>query len=239
MDFTSLGITKELIALRECRMIDMSTDMGHELAFVRRVLPEGLTHYQMVREQRKKFINLRDSADELIGLLVADCDRDVCEIAPRYYEDHESDYRALSKAGLLEISWADNKPYIVQITNNGREYVEGTFSLEETLRIENNPTINNVIYGSSAFSSSHAVAEANNKVTLGVAIQAIIDMDIDAVVKEKAEAALKELDSASKARDKTTFAEKLERAASIAKSTSRLADVMLPFIHTALQQLLA
>ena len=93
MDFTSLGITKELIALRECRMIEMSTDMGHELAFVRRALPEGLTHYQMVREQRKKFINLRDSADELIGLLVADCDRDVCEIAPRYYEDHENGCR--------------------------------------------------------------------------------------------------------------------------------------------------
>lgn len=238
-DFTEWNITGDLIVLRDCGMIDMQTDMSHTLAFVRKLLPVGREHYQEVRWERKRLVYLRDSADELIGRLVSDCDRSGDDIPPECHEDRMSDYQALGKAGLLEVTWADNKPYHVKITDMGRAYVEGDFPVEAAVKIENNPIFNNVNYGSDATSKSSATAEANVNVTLGMTIQALIDMDIEDSLKEEAEMALKELDGTAKAKDKTGFAEKLERAASIAKSTSTLASVMLPFFQTAIQNLLS
>lgn len=238
-DLTAWNLSDDLIVLRDCGMIDMQTDMSHTLAFVQKLLPGGREHYQKVRRERKSFVHLRDSADELIGRLVSDCDRDGGDIPPECYEDRLSDYQTLSRKGLIKVIWADDKPYHVQIMDMGREYVEGDFPLEAAVKIENNPTFNNVNYGPSATSSSNATAETSATVTLGMTIQSLIDMDIEDSLKEMAEAALKELDSAAKSKDKTGFAEKLERAASIAKSASTLAGVMLPFFQTAIQNLLS
>lgn len=237
-DFTNWDITDDLVVLRECGMIDMQTDMSHTLAFVRRLLPEGRNHYQEIRRKRRSFVSLGDSADELIGLLVADCDRS-CSNAPlKYYEGRMGDYQALSRTGLLKVMWGDNGPYNAQITDKGWEYVEGDFPTEVLMKIENNPTFNNVVFGSDASSTSSATAETKCNITLGMTIQVIVDMDIEDELKEEAETALKELDAAAKTKDKVSFAEKLEKAASIAKSASALAGVMLPFFEVALQHLL-
>lgn len=237
-DFTDWSITDDLLVLRDCRMIDMQTDWGQTLAFVQRLLPLGREHYTKVRKTRKSCANLRDSADELIGRLCVDCDKDGGDVPPRYYEGRVDDYRSLSKAGLLDIMWADNKPYHVRITNKGFEYVEGDFMMEATVNIENNFTNNNVINGGSASANAEALAEASGTVTLGATIQALLDTDLEAEVKEEAEVSLKELDAAARNEDKSGFAEKLEHAASIAKSTSSLAGIMLPFFKTAIQQFL-
>lgn len=237
-DFTEWGITDDLLVLRDCGMIDMQTDWGQTLAFVRCLLPLGRDHYTKARKARKRCANLRDSADELIGRLCADCDKDGSDVPPKYYEDRLDDYRALSRAGLLDVMWADNRPYHVRITDKGFEYVEGDFMMEATVNIENNFTNNNVINGGSASANAEASAEASSAVTLGMTIQALLDTELEAEVKEKAEASLKELDAAARNKDKSGFAEKLERAASIAKSTSVLAGIMLPFFKTAIQQLL-
>ena len=110
--------------------------------------------------------------------------------------------------------------------------------VEATVNIENNFTNNNVISGGSASTNAEASAEANGSVTLGMTIQTLLDTSLEAEVKEKAEASLKELDAAARDKDKLSFAEKLEHAASIAKSTSALAGIMLPFFKTAIQQFL-
>lgn len=82
-DFTEWGITADLIVLRYCSMIDMQSDMSLTLAFVQRLLPKGREHYQEVRRERRRFLGLRDHADELIGLLAADCDRQGCDDPPK------------------------------------------------------------------------------------------------------------------------------------------------------------
>lgn len=237
-DFADWGITDDLLVLRDCGMIDMQTDWGQTLAFVQRLLPMGREHYTNVRKARKRCASLRDSADELIDRLCVDCDKGGGDVPPRYYEGRIDDYRSLSNAGLLDIMWADNRPYHVRVTDKGFEYVEGNFMIEAAVNIENNFTNNNVINGGSASANAEATAEASNAVTLGMTIQTLLDTDIDAEVKEKAEASLKELDAAARNKDKSGFAEKLERAAGIAKSTSALAGIMLPFFKTAIQQLL-
>lgn len=237
-DFTNWDITDDLVVLRDCGMIDMQTDMSHTLAFVQRLLPEGRNHYREIRRKRRSFVSLRDSADELIGLLVADCDRYGSDVPLKYYEGRMGDYQALSRAGLIKVMWGDNGPYNAQITNKGWEYVEGDFPTEVLMKIENNPTFNNVVFGPDASSTSSATAVTKCNITLGMTIQAIVDMDIEGELKEEAETALKELDVAAKTKDKASFAEKLEKAASIAKSASALAGVMLPFFEVALQHLL-
>lgn len=121
----------------------------------------------------------------------------------------------------------------------GRAYVEGIFPVEATVIIENNPIINNTNYGSSATSNSSAASETNTHITLGMTIQTIVDMDIEEGLKEEAEKVLRELDAAAKAKDKSGFVNKLEHAASIAKSASALASTMLPFFQTAIQHLLS
>ena len=237
-DFTDWGITDDLLVLRDCGMIDMQTDWGQTLAFVQRLLPLGREHYTMARKVRKRSANLRDSADELIGRLCTDWDKDSSDVPPKYYEDRLDDYRALSRAGLLDVMWADNRPYHVRVTDKGFEYVEGNFMMEATVNIENNFTNNNVINGGSASANAEASAEASGNVTLGMTIQALLDADVESEAKERAEASLKELDAAARNKDKTSFAAKLEHAASIAKSTSSLAGIMLPFFKTAIQQFL-
>lgn len=237
-DFTDWNITDDLVVLRDCGMIDMESDASLTLAFVHRLLPKGREHYQEVRRERRHFVSLRDPADELIGILVTDCDRCGCDVPPKYYDNRLSDYQALSRNGLIKVFWAEDKPYHVQITDMGRDYVEGDFPMEEPVKIEYNPTINNVNCGPTATSSSRATSETNANITLGMAIQALIDMEIEDGLKDEAETALKELDAAAKTKDTTGFAEKLEHAASIAKSASSLASVMLPFVQAAIQNLL-
>ena len=134
-DYTDWDITDDLVVLRDCGMIDMQTDMNHTLAFVRRLLPEGRNHYQEIRRKRRGFVRLRDSADELIGLLVADCDRYGIDDPLKYYEGRLGDYQALNRAGLLKVMWGDSAPYHVQITDAGWEYVEGDFLTEAPMKI--------------------------------------------------------------------------------------------------------
>lgn len=234
-DLTNWGIADDLVVLRDCGMIDMQTDMSHTLAFVQRLLSEGREHYQSVRKERKQFVNLRDPADELIGRIAADYDASGGIIPPKYYGNRIDDYRSLSKAGLLKITWADNEPYHVEMTDKGWEYIEGNFPKEDRVLIDFRP----VVQGGSATASANASATTSNAVSLGMSIGSIIDLDdINEELKQQAQDALKKLDEAAKSENKADFAEKLERAASIAKSASTLAGAMLPFFQTAIQHFL-
>lgn len=138
-------------------------------------------------------------------------------------------YAELSRNGLIEVQWADDAPYIVSVTDKGRSYAEGWFldANESGVMIE---ITNNNINNNSA--------DANIKdVTLGATVSSLIDLDIDATIKEDAERAVKELDDAAKSKNITKFSEKLEELASIAKSSTGIASAVLPFVGTALSAL--
>ena len=89
------------------------------------------------------------------------------------------------------------------------------------------PVINNNV-------SATANAEAEIKdVTIGAIVGAILDLDIEQNLKDDAQEAVKQLEKAAKDKDKTKFAEKLEKVASIAKSSAEIASIVLPFVQTA------
>lgn len=129
-DFTNLGISSAFIALREMGMIKMTTDIGNHLVFFQAMLSTGAEHYDKARSDRRRFVAIDDSADELI-MALATQDKTFKESSrPRLLSTNlsgEENYHDLQDAGLLDIQWADDEPYIVTITNKGRSYAEGWF----------------------------------------------------------------------------------------------------------------
>lgn len=59
------------VALRDAGMIEMQTDWNQSLVMFQRITPSGLDHYRQVHKARRSYIALNDSADELIGAIVA------------------------------------------------------------------------------------------------------------------------------------------------------------------------
>jgi hypothetical protein len=239
LDLTNLGLTHAFVALKSKGFLQMETDMGEELAFVQQVSPAGDEHYDKARKARRGFCTISDDADELMMLLAAE-DKQKKERGEKRFVSANlpavEEYSELSRNGLLDIQWAANAPFFVEVTDRGRSYSEGWFlnqlNSNSQPNIEISPTFN-VSSRSDSYSSSSV-----GDITLGATIGAIIDLDIDEVTKEQSQHAVKELESAAKSGDKQGFAEKLEKVASIAKSSSELAPILLTFVKTALGILL-
>ncbi len=227
---TDLGLTKQLLSLRDQDMLAMQSDWGGNLALVQKLLAAGSKHYDRVRSARRRFCAISDEADQLLDLIYGEvkaAKTSEKNHQPTYREERDDDYRELQRNGLLDITWADNMPYFVGVTDKGWSYAEGWFlDQEESMEINISPTINNNVNSSSAAESNATVVN----VTLGSTIQQIIDLDISDECKEEIETAVKELDQAAKKKSVPGFLDKLEKVSGIAKNTTEVAKVVLPFI---------
>ena len=237
VDFTSLGLSDAFISLKNLNMIKFTTDMSGELAFFQGMKIDGLYHYDEARKARRQFEVVGDYADALLLTLAAQATEkstvsDVTTIAPGDSDD-VSLYQELSRHGLLKVTWADNSPYVIQVTDKGRSYAEGWFQDQMDNRAQNitiAPTFNN----NSAANASATIQD----ITLGQTIGAIVDLDIEEQVKNEAREAVCQLDSAAKCKDSSAFAEKLEIVAKIIKGSSEIAAIVLPFVIAAIKTLL-
>ncbi|WP_394958084.1 hypothetical protein [Scardovia wiggsiae] len=238
-DFTDLGISEAFVSLKEQGMIEMQTDWGHTLVMFQSLLPAGSEHYDEARKARRWFEPISDEADCLMMRLAAqDANKRKSEDRPIFVStDLAKDelYAELSQHGLLDIKWADNSPYLVAVTDNGRTYANGWFQEQMDKSSQNinfAPVINNNV-------SATANAEAEIRdVTIGATVGAILDLDIEQNLKEDVQEALQQLEKAMKEKNKTKFAEKLEKVASLAKSSAEIATIVLPFVQTAIKTLL-
>lgn len=238
-NFTDLGISEAFIALRNQGMIEMQTDWGHSLVMFQSMLPAGSEHYNEARKARRWFKPVSDEADCLMMYLAAqDAEKRKSEDGLAFVStDFGKDtyYAELSRCGLLNVKWADNSPYLVTVTDEGRTYANGWFQEqmdERSQSINFAPVINNNV-------SATANAEAEIKdVTIGATVGALLDLDIEQNLKDDAQEAVKQLEKAAKDKDKTKFAEKLEKVASIAKSSAEIASIVLPFVQTAIKSLM-
>jgi hypothetical protein len=238
-DFSNLGISQAFIALRDHGMIKMQTDWGYSLVIFQQMLPAGSVHYNKARGARRRFETVSDEADCLMMRLAAlDEEKRKSEDGLAIVTsslDKPAYYAELSRCGLLDVKWADNKPYIVQLTDKGRTYVNGWF--EEQMN-KNNQSINFApVINNNAYTSANASTEIGN-VTVGMTVGAILDLDIDQALKDDAQDSVRQLDKAAKEKDITGFTAKLEKAASIAKSSAEIAGVVLPFVQMAIQTLM-
>lgn len=88
-------------------------------------------------------------------------------------------------------------------------------------------------------SSASSASATTGDVTLGATVGAIIDLDIDESLRSAAQTAVSELNGTAKTGNKLAFAEKLEKIASLAKSSAELALILLSFTRTAIGTLLS
>ena len=238
-DFTDLGISEAFVALKNQDMIEMQTDWSHTLVIFQSLLPAGREHYDEARKARRWFEPVGDEADCLMMRLAAqDASKRKSEDKPIFVSadfDKAKYYAEPSRHGLLDVKWADDSPRIVTVTDEGRIYANGWFQEQMDKNNQNinfAPIINNNV-------STTANAEAEIKdVSIGATVGAILDLDIEQNLKEDVQDAVKQLEKAMKEKNKTKFAEKLEKVASLAKSSAEIATIVLPFAQTAIKTLL-
>lgn len=238
-DFTGLGLSDAFVSLKRLGMIKLTTDMSGELALFQGMESGGLSHYSESRKARRRFEAVSDDADALLLHLAAqDAEkRAATDVMPTVSGNLGPVplYQELSRHDLLDVRWADDKPYIVQITDKGRSYAEGWFQDQmddSPINIINAPKFEN--NGAANASASATVQD----ITLGQTIGSIIDLNIDEQTKDEAQEAVRELDDAAKNKDTSAFGEKLENVAKIIKSSSEIAATVLPFVATAIRTLL-
>lgn len=238
-EFTDLGISEAFVALKNQGMIEMQTDWGHTRVMFQSLLPAGSEHFDEARKARRCFEPISDEADCLMMRLAAqDASMRKSGDEPIFVSadfDKDTYYAELSRHGLLDVRWADDSPYIVTVTDKGRTYANGWFQEQidqSSQNINFAPVINNNV-----FATANSDAEIRD-VTIGATVGAILDLDIEQNLKEAVQDAVKQLEIAMKEKNKTKFAEKLEKVASLAKSSAEIATNVLPFVQTAIKTLL-
>lgn len=234
------------MTLRERGLIKAEADFSGHVYF-QNLTSSGASHYDTARAQRRAFIAFDDDADELALELAAE-DKALKKAGEMQFvtvdEDRIVDYWTLKRQGLIDGLAADNKLMSVIVTDNGRGYAEGWFldqmGSESGTKITNtfNPTISIDAAPRSESSSNSSVSIKG--VSLTETLNAIRNIDgIGSGLKDQALKAAKDLDAASSTRDQMAFSEKLEKLASLAKSSSDLAKVLLPLAMGALGRFLS
>lgn len=170
-DFTDLGISEAFVELRNQGMVEMQTDWGHSLVMFQSMLPAGLEHYNDVRKSRRWSKAVSDEADCLMMYFAAqDAEKRKSGDGPTFVSaDFGKDtyYAELSRCGLLDVKWANNSPYLVTVTDEGRTYANGWFQERMEKNIQNinfAPLINNNVSA-----TANAIAEIKD-VTIGATI---------------------------------------------------------------------
>lgn len=242
-DFAGDTHVRAILDLGKRRLVDVTTDLSNSTVFVPFLSEAAASRYSLAREQRRRFQALDDECDLLMLELAAE-DKALGKKGQSKKERSVSwdlasfsDYQELIHAGLLDADWATNTFIWVKVTDRGRDYAEGRFEQMTGGTVVNiAPVFNND--GSSHSEASARSSSTIKDVTLGMTIDNIQSLPIDEATRRDAQQAVSELDAASKVKDKKGFAEKLEKVASIAKSSAELAEVILPFVKTAVGTLL-
>lgn len=240
-DFSTYRYARAILDIRSQGFLEAQADMSYSLVFVQHLTALGSSHYSRTRSARRAFVPMDDNADLLMLELAAeDAGLKKAHEDPRFVtvdEDRIDDYWTLKRNGLIDGLCADDTLMYTIVTDNGRSYAEGWFLDQmdsSSVQINVSPTFNND--GSvRANSSSNSDATASiHDVTLGTTIGSIIDLEIRDADKQEAQEVVKELDAAAKSKNEASFAEKLEKIASIAKSSAALAPILLPYVKTAI-----
>ena len=224
-------LVKAFLDLRDADMVKGETDWGHQMFIAISVLPAGIEHYQRVQRYRRRFVSLTETANELVCWTYAQVahQRHSGE-DPRVeiIEGRVLDYQELARTGLLNVQWADDKPWFATTTEKGLSYVRGDFIDEEkdmSINITNSPTFNNTNVGSLANASAKT-----EPITIEMVVEAIRSSNVDDNVKQSAEATVVDMGEAVEEGNVEKFADALENTASIVKSTTTLGATLFPIV---------
>lgn len=226
---------KAFIQLADAGMIDAEHgSMSGNLVLVRKVLPEGRRHLELVRESLLAAGVESLSADTERVLRNLAWEETCARAAGRGFSHTANEglleaYKELSRKKMIGVAWADNTAYCIHgVTDAGWKYVRALVPAKEGLvEIINNPQFTQQVIGS-ANASSSALASAN--VTISDAYRAIRDSDATDEQKRAAEDGIGEMERAAAQGDLAAFAAGMEKVASVAKSVGAIASVVVPLV---------
>lgn len=214
--------------LKQAGLISAIGSWGCEVVVVNGVTPEGRKHAKKVRQSKLAadfpILPLDDDA------LFRECYR--CYEQGRVIaegiicEENAEALRRLHRHGLIDVGYADNRPYVLKgITEKGEKYAQDLIPEIDNMNVSVNPVFNNSI-------SSEATATASvlNCITISSAMRAIEESDLEEPKKQSARNALYELEEASGSKDKSTFLDALEKISGIAKNAADVGNAIIPLV---------
>ena len=105
------------------------------------------------------------------------------------------------------------------------------------MNINVNPVItNNVSNSPSISSTSTSSSISSSTMNSALAIQMVLELELNEEDRNVVLGAIAELDKSSKRDDKKDFLEKVERLSTIAKNVGSLASIVIPLLEVAVRQ---
>lgn len=228
------------LELRTNGMAEATTDANQSAIFICSLLAPGRAVFSEHQRMRRGFVSLSDSAEELMLWTYADYARQKRaggEVNLEEVANRVEDYRELGRSGLLDITWADDRPYFIGgITEKGISYARGDGYRKDAMQttINNSPVFNINANGGNAASTASSSADASADVSLTASFDGLIDAirksDLDFEKQAVVERAVRDIDTAGKKKDVKGLLESLEKASSIAKNVASIGGPLVTFL---------
>lgn len=216
--------------LRQAGLIDAKGSAGCDVVLVQGVTVAGRGHAQKVRQAKMNagfpMLSLKDDA------LLRECykimNKDGNIGKEIMCERNSKALDRLQKERLIDVLYADNRPYVFQgITKRGIKYVEDMISEGKDMNINVSPIFNNE---NTINNETMAVASASSTVTISSVIKAIDASSLGDQEKRDAKNALEELEEAAESKDSRNFFGALEKISGIAKNVVDFGSSLIPLI---------
>lgn len=233
-------LVQGILELRENGMAKAETDLSGDAVFLCSLLAPGRAVFSEHQRIRREFVSLSDSAEELMLWTYADYARQKRaggKFSLEEVADRVEDYRELGRSGLLDITWADGRPYFIGgITEKGVSYARGDGYRKDAMQttITNNPVFNINTNGGNAASTASSSADASADVSLTASLDGLINAihksDLGFEKQAVVERAVRDIDAAGKKKDVKGLLESIEKASSIAKNVASIGGPLVTFL---------
>lgn len=214
--------------LKEAGLIKAIGAWGCEVVAMNGVTPVGREHAQKVKQSKlvAGFPILSLEEDALFRECYKRYEEDGIVADGVICEDNADTLRKLYQQGLIDVGYADNRPYYLKsVTEKGRQYAQDLIPEASSVNVNVNPTFNN-----SVNSEATATASVLNNITISSAMRAIEESGLEDQEKQEAKNALCELEEASGSKDKSRFLDALEKISGIAKNTVDVGSAIIPLV---------
>ena len=214
--------------LKQAGLINAIGSWGCEGIIVNGVTPEGREHFQKVKQSKlaADFPILSLDDDALFRECYNRYEKDGAIADGIICEENAEALRRLHRYGLIDVGYADNRPYVLKrITEKGMKYAQDLIPEISSMNVNVNPVFNN-----SVNSEATATAFVLNSITISSVMRVIKESDLGEPEKQEARNALYELEEASGSKDKGKFLDALEKITGIAKNAVDLGSAVIPLI---------
>ena len=216
--------------LKESGFIDAIGSWGCEVIVVKGITPAGREHAQKVRQLKLAagFPILSLDDDALFRECYQRYEKDEIVTDDLLCEENVDALRRLHQQGLIDVDYADNRPYVLKcITEKGMKYAQDLITEVSGMNININPVFSN---DNAVNSEATAIASALSCITVSGVMRAIEDSGLEETEKQNAKTALFELEEASGSKDKSKFLDALEKLAGITKNAADLGSAIIPLV---------